>query len=93
MAVTALPVRAAAPRLALAVLLAGAVTLSLSGTLAKLSEVGPAATAAYRIALSLPVFFGWLWLAEGVRPDRFDLAGAAICLLGASVILFAPRAA
>lgn len=35
----------------------------------------------------------WLWLAEGVRPDRFDLAGAAICLLGASVILFAPRAA
>lgn len=35
----------------------------------------------------------WLRLAEGVRPDRFDLIGAAICLLGASVILFAPRAA
>ena len=35
----------------------------------------------------------WLWLAEGVRPDRWDLAGAAICLCGASVILFAPRGA
>jgi len=36
---------------------------------------------------------GWLWAAEGVRPDRFDIAGALICLAGAAVILFAPRAA
>ncbi|MBB3950854.1 YnfA family protein [Aureimonas jatrophae] len=35
----------------------------------------------------------WLWAAEGVRPDRWDMAGAAICLLGAGVILLAPRAA
>lgn len=35
----------------------------------------------------------WLWLAEGAQPDRWDLAGAAICLLGAGVILFGPRAA
>lgn len=33
----------------------------------------------------------WLWLAEGFRPDRWDLLGAAICIGGASVILFAPR--
>ncbi len=33
----------------------------------------------------------WLWLAEGLRPDRFDLAGAAICLAGAAVIIAAPR--
>jgi len=33
----------------------------------------------------------WLWLVEGHRPDRFDLAGAAICLVGMAVILFAPR--
>jgi small multidrug resistance family-3 protein len=36
---------------------------------------------------------GWMWLAEGVRPDRWDLAGACICLAGASLILFAPRGA
>ena len=35
----------------------------------------------------------WLWLAEGVRPDRWDMAGAVLCLCGASVILFAPRGA
>ena len=33
----------------------------------------------------------WLWIAEGVRPDRWDLLGAVICLIGASVILWAPR--
>lgn len=33
----------------------------------------------------------WLWLAEGVRPDRWDLIGAAICLVGAGVILLGPR--
>ena len=35
----------------------------------------------------------WLWGAEGVRPDRFDVAGAAVCLLGAGIILLAPRGA
>ncbi|MFQ8430963.1 YnfA family protein [Amaricoccus sp. W119] len=33
----------------------------------------------------------WLWLAEGVRPDRSDLAGGLIVLAGAGVILFGPR--
>jgi small multidrug resistance family-3 protein len=33
----------------------------------------------------------WLWLAEGVRPDRWDLTGAGICLVGAAIILWAPR--
>jgi len=35
----------------------------------------------------------WLWLAEGVRPDRWDLIGGAICLIGAGVILLGPRGA
>jgi small multidrug resistance family-3 protein len=33
----------------------------------------------------------WLWLVEGQRPDRFDLVGAAICLVGAAVILLPQR--
>ena len=33
----------------------------------------------------------WLWMVEGARPDRWDLTGACICLMGAAVILFGPR--
>lgn len=33
----------------------------------------------------------WLWLIEGQRPDRFDLTGAVICLIGAAVILLPQR--
>lgn len=33
----------------------------------------------------------WLWAVEGARPDRWDLAGAALCLTGAAVVLFGPR--
>ena len=36
---------------------------------------------------------GWLWLVEGARPDRWDLIGGAVCLGGAAIILFGPRAA
>jgi small multidrug resistance family-3 protein len=35
----------------------------------------------------------WLWLIEGARPDRWDLIGGAVCLIGAAIILWGPRAA
>jgi small multidrug resistance family-3 protein len=34
---------------------------------------------------------GWLWAVEGQTPDRWDLAGAAVCVLGAIIILLAPH--
>lgn len=33
----------------------------------------------------------WLALVEGVKPDRWDILGAALCLAGAAVILCGPR--
>lgn len=33
----------------------------------------------------------WGWVADGYRPDRYDLIGAAICLAGVAVIMYAPR--
>ena len=34
----------------------------------------------------------WLWWVDAVKPTRWDLLGAALCLAGMAVIMFAPRA-
>ncbi|WP_454762008.1 YnfA family protein [Caulobacter segnis] len=34
----------------------------------------------------------WMRLVENARPDRWDLIGGAVCLVGAGIILFGPRA-
>ncbi len=33
----------------------------------------------------------WGVVADGYRPDRYDLIGAAICLFGMAMIMYAPR--
>ncbi|WP_446040081.1 YnfA family protein [Streptomyces sp. SID1121] len=33
----------------------------------------------------------WGVVADGYRPDRYDITGASICLAGMAVLLFAPR--
>ncbi len=35
----------------------------------------------------------WLWAVEGTAPDRWDLIGASVVLIGAGIILFAPHSA
>lgn len=35
----------------------------------------------------------WLWLVEGQQPDRWDVIGAAVCLIGAAIVLLGPRGA
>lgn len=35
----------------------------------------------------------WLWAVEGARPDRWDMIGSLVCLMGAAIILYAPRGA
>jgi len=34
---------------------------------------------------------GWAMLVDRFRPDRFDVIGAAVCLAGVAVIMYAPR--
>ncbi len=69
----------------------GAVSLVIFGLLLTRSEVAFAgrAYAAYGgvyIAASLL----WLLVVERVVPDRWDLIGAGICLVGAGLILWGP---
>lgn len=33
----------------------------------------------------------WLWLVENIQPDRWDLIGGAICVLGAALVVMGPR--
>jgi small multidrug resistance family-3 protein len=35
----------------------------------------------------------WGIVIDGFEPDRYDYLGAAVCLVGVAVIMFAPRAA
>ncbi|WP_457935993.1 YnfA family protein [Mesorhizobium sp. 10J20-29] len=73
-------------------LVPGALSLMLFGWLLALVDTGAAGRtyAAYG-GIYIAASLGWLWMVEGIRPDRWDLTGALICIAGASVILFVPR--
>ena len=75
-------------------LVPGAVALLLFGWLLTLVDVDHAgrAYAAYG-GIYVAAALGWLWLVEGRPPDRWDVAGTALCLSGTAVILFGPRGA
>ena len=75
-------------------LLPGMASLALFAWLLALSPTEHAGRA-YAVygGVYIVVSLGWLWAAEGFRPDRWDLAGAAISLIGAAVILWPPRPA
>lgn len=71
----------------------GMVALALFASLLTLVEAAAAgrAYAAYG-GVYIVAAVAWLWIAEGRQPDRWDVTGAAICLAGAGVILWGPRA-
>jgi small multidrug resistance family-3 protein len=33
----------------------------------------------------------WLWLVDGIRPDRWDWIGAGVAVVGMAIIALAPR--
>ena len=58
-------------------------------TLAPTDQAGRAFAAYGGVYIAASILWGWL--AEGARPDRWDMAGGLICLAGAAIILAAPR--
>ena len=60
-------------------------------TLVPVSAAGRAYAAYGGIYIVASIF--WLRAIENVQPDRWDLIGGAVCLGGAAIILFGPRAA
>lgn len=72
----------------------GVASLALFAYLLTLVDA-PAAGRAYAAygGIYIVTSLGWLWIVEGVRPDRWDVGGAALCLAGAALILAGPRPA
>lgn len=72
----------------------GMVSLALFAWLLTLvdSDAAGRAYAAYG-GVYICASLAWLWAVEGLRPDRWDVLGALICLVGAGIILLGPRAA
>lgn len=70
----------------------GMVSLSLFAFLLTLvdSSVAGRAYAGYG-GIYITAAIVWLWVVEGAKPDRWDLLGAAVCLIGAGIILLGPR--
>ena len=43
------------------------------------------------VYITMAIF--WLWAVDAVKPTRWDLLGAGLCLAGMAVIMSSPRAA
>ena len=62
--------------------------MALSGSLALASALafgGP-------IWLTVLLVLAWGMVVDGFRPDRYDVTGALVCLVGVAVIMYSPRA-
>jgi small multidrug resistance family-3 protein len=70
-------------------LLPGLLSLIVFAYLLTLVETNAAGRAYGGVYIVASLF--WLWGIESVRPDRWDVTGAAICLIGAAVIFLGPR--
>lgn len=54
------------------------------------SDVAGRAYAAYGAVYIISSIL-WMWGVEGAVPDRFDIIGAFVCIIGAAIIFCAPR--
>ena len=71
-------------------LVAAAVSLGLFAWLLSVHPNAGRAYAAYG-GVYVAAAVMWGWLVEKNPPDRWDLIGAAVCLLGMAIITFGPR--
>ena len=73
-------------------LLPAAVSLALFAWLLTLHPAAAGRVYAAYGGVYIAVAIGWLWLVDGIRPDRWDVIGSGVALAGMAIIYFGPRA-
>jgi small multidrug resistance family-3 protein len=71
--------------------LAGAVVLCLYGVIPTLQPAHFGRVYAAYGGVFIVLSLLWGWRVDGVRPDRFDLIGGAVALVGVMIIMYWPR--
>ena len=72
-------------------LIPAAISLALFAWLLTLHPTAAGRTYAAYGGVYIAVAIFWLWAVEGQRPDRWDVLGGALCLLGMAIIVLGPR--
>lgn len=72
-------------------LVPGAVSLALFAWLLSLHPTAAGRTYAAYGGVYVGVALVWLWSVDGVVPDRWDVVGVAVTLVGMGIIAFAPH--
>ncbi|WPV64540.1 YnfA family protein [Chitinophaga sp. LS1] len=71
--------------------IAGGIILVLYGMVATLQTANFARTYATYGGIFIVLSLLWAWKIDGFRPDRYDIIGAIIALIGVCIIFYAPR--
>ena len=72
-------------------LLPAALSLALFAWLLTLHPAAAGRTYAAYGGVYVATALVWLWIVDGVQPDRWDLVGVAVTLVGMAIIAFGPR--
>ncbi len=71
--------------------LLGVLILGLYGIIATLQTSGFGRVYATYGGIFIVMALLWAWRIDGFKPDRYDIIGAIIALIGVAVIMYTPR--
>ncbi|EHQ30316.1 YnfA family protein [Mucilaginibacter paludis] len=69
----------------------GCVTLALYGVAATLQTANFGRVYAAYGGIFIAMALLWAWKVDGFKPDKYDIIGALVALMGAGIIIYMPR--
>ncbi|SDE90244.1 small multidrug resistance family-3 protein [Mucilaginibacter pineti] len=71
--------------------IAGGIVLALYGVVATWQSAGFGRVYAAYGGFFIIMALIWAWKVDGFKPDKYDIIGAAVAVMGACIIIFMPR--